>query len=259
MPTNLTEKPDQSSWWEIFGKIFIWVFVWSIISGLLFIILTAVWGSLTEDSWKNPILPLLLIVSGFITSFIWNLWIAGLYSLFFSKKYHNMNKSIWILLLTNWLLFIFLLPIYIIFNWNANTLFMILWFHIIIATFLSTQQVENLKNPNYSTSSLIWNTLSLAIAMLIYGIVWKSANLWDLKNQIYLLLLVPPVLSFWVMPLWLWIREMIYYKFFEVWSNPFYAESKWELNNKELEYLQKEEKLNEIDEDINVDMNWFTK
>lgn len=132
---------------------------------------------------------------------------------------------------------------------------MILWFHIIIATFLSAQQIENLKNPNYSTSSLIWNTLSLAITMLIYGIVWKAANLWDIKNQIYLLLLVPPILSFGVMPLGLWIWDMIYYKLFEVWNNPFYAESRWELNKKELEYLQKEEKYNEIDEDINIDMN----
>ena len=91
--------------------------------------------------------------------------------------------------------------------------------------------------------------------MLIYWIVWKLSNLWDIKNQIYLLLLLPPILSFWIMPLWLGIWNMIYYKFFEVWNNPFYAESKWELNKKELEYLQKEEKLNEIDEDINVDAN----
>ena len=254
MTTNLTEKPDQSSWWEIFGKIFIWIIIWAVISWLLFIILTAVWWSLTEETWKNPILPLLLIVSWFLTSFIWNLWIAGLYSLFFSKKYHNMNKSIWILLLTNWLLFIFLLPIYITFNWDTTRLLTILWFHIVVATFLSSQQIENLRNPNYSPSSLIWNTFSLAITMLIYWIVWKLSNLWDIKNQIYLLLLLPPILSFWIMPLWLGIWNMIYYKFFEVWNNPFYAESKWELNKKELDYLQTEEKLNEIDEDINVDL-----
>lgn len=255
MATNLTEKPDQSSWWEIFGKIFIWVVIWGAISGLLFIILTAVWWTITEDSWKGPILPLLLIVSGFLTSFVWNLWIAGLYSLFFSKKYHNMNKAIWILLLTNWLLFIFLLPIYLLFNWNTNTLFMILWFHIIIATFLSSQQIENLRNPNYSPSSLIGNTFSLAVTMLIYWIIWRAANLWDIKNQIYLLLLLPPILSFCIMPLWLWIWNIIYLKLFEIWNNPFYAESKWELNRQELEYLKAEEKLNEIDEDINIDMN----
>lgn len=256
MSVNLTERPDQSSWWEIFGKIFIGIIIWAVISGLLFIILTAVWWSITEEAWKNPILPLLLIVSWFFTSFIWNLWIAGLYSLFFSKKYHNMNKSIWILLLTNWLLFIFLLPIYILFNWDTTRLLTILWFHIVIATFLSSQQIENLRNPNYSPSSLIWNTFSLAVVMLIYGIIRRLAAIWgELQNQIYLLLLIPPVLSFWIMPLWLWIWDIIYYKFFEVWNNPFYAESKWELNKKELEYLQKEDKLNEIDEDINVDTN----
>ena len=255
MAATLTEKPDQSSGWEIFGKIFIWLVVWWIIAWLLFIILNAVWWAVTEDTWKSPILPLLLIVSGFLTSFVWNLWIAGLYSLFFSKKYHHMNKSIWVLLLTNWLLFIFLLPVYILFNWNTNTLFMILWFHIIIATFLSSQQIENIKNPNYSPSSLIWNTFSLAVTMLIYWIIWRAAGLWDVTNQTYLLLLLPPILSFGIMPLWLWIWNIIYFKLFEIWNNPFYAESKWELNRQELEYLQQEEKLGEIDDDINIDMN----
>ncbi len=256
--TELTAKPNQSSWWEIFGKVFIGIIVWLIISGLLFIILTAIWGSITEvksTTATNPILPLLLIVSWFLASFIGNLWVAGLYSLFFSKKYFNMSKTIWVLLLTNWLLFIFLLFIYIMFNGNLNTLFMVLWFHIIIATFLSSQQMESMKNPNYSSSSLIGNTLSLAIIMLIYGIIRKVAAVWwELQNQLYLLLLIPPVLAFWITPLWLWIWEIIYYKFFEIGNNPFYAESKWELNEKELDYLQKEESLNEIEEDINVDL-----
>lgn len=131
---------------------------------------------------------------------------------------------------------------------------MILWFHIIIATFLSSQQMENMKNPNYSPSSLVWNTLSLALVMLIYWIIWSSYVNADTQNKTYVFLLVPPILAFCVIPFWLCIREIIYYKFFETWNNPFYAESKWELNNKELDYLQKEEKLNEIDEDINIDL-----
>ena len=254
--SDLTEKPDQSSWWEVFWKIFIWLIVWAAISWLLFIILTAVWWSLTtwDSNSKNPILPLLLIVSWFLVSFIWNLWVAWLYSLFFSKKYQNISKVIWVLLLTNWLLFVFLLPVYLIFNWNMTALFMILGFHVIIATFLSSQQMENMNNPNYSPSSLIWNTLSLAVTMLIYWVIWKTASIWEIQNKMYLLLLVPPILAFCVIPLGLGIRESVYYKLFETGNNPFYAESKWELNKKELDYLQKEEKMNEIDEDINIDL-----
>lgn len=253
---ELIEKPNQSSWWEIFGKIFIGLVIWAVISWLLFMILTAVWWSLTwlDADSKSPILPLLLIVAGFLSSFIGNLWVAWLYILFFSKKYYNMNKCIWILLLTNWMLFIFLLPIYITFNGNLNWLFMILWFHIIIATFLSSQQMENMRNPNYSASALIWNTLSLALVMLIYWFIRRYYVNADAQNKTYIFLLIPPILSFCVIPLWLGIREILYYKFFEIWNNPFYAESKWELNKKELDYLQKEEKLNEIDEDINVDL-----
>jgi len=82
---ELSAKPNKTSWWEIFGKIFIWIVVWAIISGLLFIILATIWWQLTESAWqKNPILPLLLIVSWFFASFIGNLWVSGLYSLFFS-------------------------------------------------------------------------------------------------------------------------------------------------------------------------------
>lgn len=114
--------------------------------------------------------------------------------------------------------------------------------------------MENMQNPNYSAASLVWNTFSLAITMLIYWIFWKTAAIWDLQNQLYLLLLMPPILAFCIIPFGLCIWEILYYKLFEIWNNPFYAESKWELNKKELDYLQKEENLNEIDEDINVDL-----
>ena len=91
---ELYEKPNQSSWWELFWKIFIGIIVWWIISGLLFIILTAIWKPLTEQASTtstNPLLPLLLTIAWFFASFIWNLWVAWLYSLFFSKKYNKMS------------------------------------------------------------------------------------------------------------------------------------------------------------------------
>lgn len=256
MRSDLNAKPNQPTWWQVFGKIIIWIIIWAIIAALLLIILTALgWTNFDLQNDSNPILSLLLIVAWFLSSFIGNLWVVLLYSLFFSKEYNKMNKSIWVLLLTNWILFVFLLPIYWMFNGNLNTLFMILWFHIIIATFLSSQQIENMRNPNYSASSLIWNTLSLAITMLVYGIFWKfSTWAWALKNQLHLLLLVPPIIAFGIIPLWLWIWDAIYFKFFEMWNDLFYAESKWELNKEELEYLEKEESMNEIEDDINVDL-----
>jgi len=255
MRSDLNAKPNQPTWWQVFGKVIIWLIVWAIIAALLLIILTALgWTNFEIQNDSNPILALLLVVTWFLSSFIWNLWVILLYSLFFSKEYNKMNKSIGVLLLTNGILFVFLLPVYWMFHEDLNNLFIILWFHIIIATFLSSQQIENMRNPNYSASALIWNTLSLAIAMLVYWIFWKiSASYWTLKNQLHLLLLVPPIIAFGITPLWLWIRDAIYFKLFEGWNDLFYAESKWELNKEELEYLEKEESMNEIEDDINVD------
>lgn len=252
-------EPNKITWWHFFWKVLIWLWIWWIITALLFIILSTIWWVFNESLTGNsisPILPIILILIWFVISFIGNLWVLWMYNLFFSKRYHNITKTIWILLLTNWILFILLVPVYLIFSKNINTLFIILWFHIIISTFLSSQQIETCCNPNYSSSALIWNTLSLAIIMLIYWIIWKTASLWDVQSQLYLLLLFPPILAFSIMPLWLSFRELIYTKIYEMWNNCFYVPSRWEMNQEEKENIEIDTKIkNDIEEDINIDLN----
>lgn len=251
--TNLEIEPNQSSWWELLWKIFIWLLVWWIIAVLLFLILSIIWWIFTNsytqvadyNSSSNPILPLLIILIGFLVSFIWNIWICGLYNLFFSKKYYRTRKSIWIIALTNGFLLLFLIPIYFIFGSDTNTMFMILGFHIIIAWFLSSLQNEIVSNPNYGASSVIWATLSFVLIMFLYSIIWKAAMDWWSQQKLYLLLLFPPVICYWLLPLGASIWESIYYKMYELWNNPFFIPA----NDKNLDISEKWD-IDDIDKDI---------
>jgi len=253
-----TREPSQSSGRWLTGKIFIWLVVWGIIAILLFVILSFVWwvftDSMSQTWWfttTNPILPLVLLLIGFLSSFIGNIAISGIYNLFFSERYLKTAKTMWILLLTNAILFVFFAPIYLIYAWDINTLFILLWFHIMFSVFLSTQQMETVSNPNYWSSSLIWTTLGFVITVLIYSLVRKSSSMWGAQNKLYLLLLIPPIISFGIMPLWAWIRERIYYKMYEVWNNWFYNPPLEEDGKKDIEFEN-----NGIDEndDINIDL-----
>lgn len=255
---TLISEPSQASGRELTWKFFIWLIIWGIISALLFIILSFVGSVFTESMWQawefvksNPILPLLLLLIGFLSSFIGNIATAGAYSLFFGQRYYNTSKTMWLLLLTNWILFLILAPIYLIFSADLNTLFIILSFHIIFSVFLSTNQIEIASNPNYSWSSMIWTTLGFAITILIYSLLRKSSASWATQEKLYLMILIPSIIWFAVIPLGLWIREKIYFKMYEVWNNPFYTPPIQEQTQKE------EDMANPIDEsdDINVDLN----
>lgn len=266
---KLETTPNHTWWWELTWKFFIWLLFGGILAILLFFILTVIGGifadslaQVSDYTWSNPILPLLIILIGFLVSFIWNLGICWIYHLFFSSKYHKIRKAIWVIAITNWVLLIFLIPIYFIFSSDTNTMFMILGFHIILGWFLSSIQNEIITNPNYWTSSLIWSTLSLALIMLVYSIIWKAAMESWTQDKLYLLLLFPPVICYWILPLWQGIWERIYYRIYEMWNNPFFAESKNDKeditetsNNQPTETSTDTPSIPNENDDINVDLN----
>ncbi len=258
---NFSIEPNQSSGRELTGKFFIWLIIWGVISVLLFVILSFVGSVFTESMGQagefvtsNPILPLLLLLIGFLSSFIWNLATAGIYGLFFGERYHNIGKTMWLLLLTNGLLFIILAPVYLIFSSDINTLFVILWFHIMFSIFLSSNQIEIVSNPNYSASSLIGTTLWFAITILIYSMVRKSAVGEWTQEKLYRLLLFPSIIGFSIIPLGLGIREAIYHKMYEVGNNGFYTPSIEENKNTTTWQTEFTSVIDE-DSDINIDLN----
>jgi hypothetical protein len=87
---------------------------------------TALGQQSAEFSSSNPLLPLILLFIGFISTFIGNIAVAGAYSLFYSKKYYDVTKMFGILFLTNGILFFILAPVYILFGSQIETLFVIL-------------------------------------------------------------------------------------------------------------------------------------
>ncbi|MEI7919250.1 MAG: hypothetical protein WCH65_03450 [bacterium] len=135
------------------------------IAALLFVILSFMGGMFTSafgqqaGATVNPLLSLILLFIGFLSTFIGNIAVGGIYNLFFNRKYYNTSKMFGLLFLTNGILFFFLAPIYIVFAGQIDVLFLILGFHILFSVFTSAAQIEFSTNPNYSASSFMGNVL----------------------------------------------------------------------------------------------------
>jgi hypothetical protein len=252
-PSNLTGR-------QLIGKTFTWLIVGGVIAALLFVVITFVGGMFTsalggpDGTWglasrPNPLLPLILLFIGFLSTFIGNISVSGLYSLFYSKKYINATKTFGLLLLTNWILFFILAPIYLIFSNSIQTLFIILGFHVLFAVFISSCQIEFATNPNYSGSAFMGNIIGFTAALLAYSLIYKAAITGDSQKQTYLLMLLPSILGYTLIPLWAGIREKIYYKFYEMGNNGFFIPSPSE-NGQE---MTKEDKWHNDIEDINIE------
>ena len=238
--------PSDITVWSFFWKILIWIIVWICVAGLLFWSLTAI-GWLTDDGdWMgNPILWVLLPVVWFIVSLVWNVTLAWLYSVFFSKRYYNFSKMFGLIFVASLLvfpLFIIISALYhFVFKVWIDPLYFILKIQIIFSLFISLNLVDFLSQPNYSASSLMWNTIWTALALVValfisWGIV---------------LVTVSAITTYMFAILWAWIWDAIYYKFYEWWNNPFYLPSMNELR----EERQKEEVKKAKDkEEVNVEI-----
>ncbi len=233
-------EPSNLSWRQLVGKVWIWLVVWWIISALIFMVTTFI-GTLLDAGW--PMLAVVFLFIGFLGTFIWNISIAGIYNLFFPKKYYDWSKTFWLLLLTNALLFFILAPLYFIFISQIEALFLILGFHIMFSVFVSACQVEFTANPNYSGSSFMWNILWFVASFLIFSIIYKGFTSWW-GDQAYLVMLLPSVLAYAMIPFGAGIREKIYYKLYEMWNNAFYIPSISEIEDKNDPENQTEDEIN---------------
>ena len=238
--------PSDITVWSFFWKILIWIIVWICVAGLLFWSLTAI-GWLTDDGdWMgNPILWVLLPVVWFIVSLVWNVTLAWLYSVFFSKRYYNFSKMFGLIFVASLLvfpLFIIISALYhFVFKVWIDPLYFILKIQIIFSLFISLNLVDFLSQPNYSASSLMWNTIWTALALVVALVIS-----WGI-----VLVTVSAITTYMFAILWAWIWDAIYYKFYEWWNNPFYLPSMNELR----EERQKEEvKKAKDEEEVNVEI-----
>jgi len=229
--SDFFNEPSNLNWWQLVGKVCIGLVIGSVIAALLFIILSFMGGMFTSAfgqqgvSSVNPLLSLVLLFIGFLSTFIGNIAIGGIYSLFYSKKYYNTSKMFGLIFLTNGILFFFLAPIYIVFASQIDILFLILGFHILFSVFTSAAQIEFSNNPNYSASALMGNVLGFVLAFLAYALIYKMSGSAEVQQKIYLFMLLPPILGYVIVPFGSGIWEKVYYKAYELWNNGFYIPS----------------------------------
>lgn len=238
--------PNDVTLWSFFGKIFIGVVVWICVAALLFATLTAIWWLTGSDDGNiNSILWVLLPVVWFVVWFVWNLVLAWLYNIFFSKRYYNLGKMFWLIFTSSLILFIFFFLIYVLFK-DMRSLYTILWFQIIFELFISVNLIDFLSQPNYSASSLMGNTLWCVLSVIIHLAIISNITEFNI-----LFIVLSAVLAYTMTIFGAGIWDAIYYKFYEWWSNPFYLPS---LNELREERQKEETKKEKEEEEVNVDM-----
>ena len=225
---NIDSTPHEPSGREIVTKTVIWLVVGWLLAFLLFIILTLVGDTFTallENDASifvgNPLFPLLLLIIAFVVTFLWNIVVSALYNAFYSNEYYSFGSLLRMTLVSNIILFLFFAPIYLLFNGNIDALFFAIAFHIIFSVYVAHIQSDSLANPHYAASHVIGATMWVAFAMFIFAILSKTADNTTMSDKLYIFLLFPPILAFACVPLAKWIRQMIYYKFYES-GNDFY-------------------------------------
>ena len=109
--------------------------------------------------------------------------------------------------------------------------------------------MDFLSQPNYSASSLMWNTLWCVLSVVAF--LWITLSINQQASNMIIPIIVSTVISYAIMIFGAWVWDGIYYKFYEWWNNPFYLPSMNELR----EDRQKEETQKAKEEqDVNVDM-----
>jgi hypothetical protein len=202
----------------------------------------------------NKMISVLLPIVWFIAWFVWNLALAWLYNIFFSKRYYNFGKMFWLIFVSSLIIFLFFFAIYSLsyslFDKNVILLYTILWFQIIFELFISINLMDFLSQPNYSASSLIGNTLWFVLAVVMHLIMIWIMKTPNSQNSLRCILW-SAMLAYTMTVLWAWIWDAIYYKFYEWWNNPFYLPS---LNELREERKKEEVKKKEEEEEVNVEV-----
>lgn len=249
---RLINSPSTISWWALLGKIGIGLVIGALMAVLLFVLFWAVGSLVSSGSPKalglgTPQAPhelswLIKLFLGFIISFIGNLLLITAYGLFFSQKYSNLGKSIGLLLLTNAILSIGMLALFLIFQGNAQAPILLFVLYVCLSLFLSFSQIEFVVNPNYAASSLMGNVVGLCISLIVLSIAFaKSIDISVANDDSEMLMLLTPIFSFPLMIFGQGIWEIIYAKMYENGANPFYLPSRAELDRETLLEQQQQE------------------
>lgn len=229
---ELEISPHNPETSEIVWKFVIWIIVWVVVVAVIFFLLIFTawifeWSNKSiwwHTSTVNPLIPLILLAVTFFTTVIWNIIVSWIYNVIYPWKYYDLWKMIKLVVINNILLFIIFIFLYLLFSSEIKNLYYIVWFHIIFSVFITSTNQEILSNPNYAWVHLVWTSFWLIISFLVFWIIHKI-YFSNVTNNLHYLILVPPMISFTLIPLCHWIWEKIYYAFYEMGNNFLYLPS----------------------------------
>jgi len=237
---------------SLLWKIVIWIIVWLLFSALVFVMFIWLWTSINQAISNSdngimkysPLVWLSFLAIASLISIVWSIVIAWTYNVIWNEDYYDMKVISSSILTVNLLLLIPFLLLYG-FVWTTesiNTLFIVYWFHLFFAIYVSFISMDIVKNPNYSAVYVIGNSFGFIITILIFFIIYSVYNTktWsDQKN----ILFFPPILAFAIIPFISTLFEKVYYKFYEMWNDILYIPSLSEV-------MVDEEEVDEVNVDI---------
>ncbi|PZM86924.1 MAG: hypothetical protein DLD55_04045 [candidate division SR1 bacterium] len=257
---RLVNAPNDISGWSLLGKMVLGVIVGAMMSLILVLVMSA-FGLAVKgegggtgvgiEAGTHPLARLILAFLGFLITFFGSQILVLLYGVFFSHKYTQQSKTSGLLLLTNTVLFAFMMGVFVLLGTvkpGAEVVLFVLY--VCIAVFLSFAQIEFVVNPNYASSSLAGCTIGFMLSLIVAGVLWKGAIATPDVSAPYMLVWISTLIVFPLMIFGQGIREIIYYKIYETGANPFYIPSQAELDTQTILDNQKQEAK---DEAVNVE------
>lgn len=98
------------------------------------------------------------------------------YSMFYGDEYYDFGMMFRYVVMTNMVIFLFLIPVYLFFMGNIANLFFVMALHIALSVYVCLMQLDMMANPHYAISSSIGATLGLVWAMLVYSMTIAIVN-----------------------------------------------------------------------------------
>lgn len=254
---KIINAPTSIGGRSLLGKMLLGLIVGAIMSVALFFIMSlfglTLQGSATMGSGVgmssnvHPLAWLILLFLGLVVTVGGNQILLFIFGALYSEKYRQKEKTSGLLLLSNTILFAMMIPLFLVFQDAAPALFA---FYVSLAVFLSFAQMEFVVNPNYSASALAGSMIGFMVSLIVLGVLWKNlSNAVESSSQ-FVIVFVASLVSFPLMIFCQGLWEIVYYKMYEIWANPFYLPSQAELDTQTIIENQQKEAASER---VNVD------
>ena len=214
-------EPYNPSGGQIAAKVFIWLIVGILIALLLFVVVSALGMDFFQEE-TGIFLSLLLVLLVCMVTVIASTVTAGIYNMIFSSDYYDFGKMFGMTIIAHSLLFLLMVPLYLMFNNEMSSLLLIVALHMSFASFVGQFLVESLTSPNYTSSWFIGLLLWYMMSIIIYLAMYTSDAVTDTSYTLYLSLLLPAILAYTLMPLCHSIWSKLYYGLYSAGSNPLY-------------------------------------